>query len=117
MITPAPFPLYPPPGAADDEEVKMGYRLSKQEAASSFGDDRLFVEKFIEDPRHIEIQLIADSHGNVVALPERECSIQRRNQKVIEESPSVLIDAATRKAMQDQACALARAVGYESAGG
>jgi propionyl-CoA carboxylase alpha chain len=102
--------------AYNDAEVRLGYRLSKEEAKSSFGDDRLFVEKFIEDPRHIEIQLIADAHGNVVAMPERECSIQRRNQKVIEESPSVLLDAATRRAMQDQACQLARAVGYESAG-
>jgi propionyl-CoA carboxylase alpha chain len=102
--------------AYNDEEVKTGFRLSKDEAKSSFGDDRLFVEKFIEDPRHIEIQLIADSHGNVAALPERECSIQRRNQKVIEESPSVLIDEKTRRAMQQQACMLASAVGYESAG-
>jgi propionyl-CoA carboxylase alpha chain len=109
-------PLSPRTPLADDDEVRLGYRLSKDEAKSSFGDDRLFVEKFIEDPRHIEIQLIADSHGNVVALPERECSIQRRNQKVIEESPSVLLDEKTRRAMQDQACALARAVGYESAG-
>lgn len=102
--------------AWNDDEVRLGYRLSKQEAKSSFNDDRLFVEKFIEDPRHIEIQLIADSHGNVVALPERECSIQRRNQKVIEESPSVLLDEKTRRAMQDQACKLALAVGYQSAG-
>lgn len=102
--------------AWNDEEAVMGFRLSKEEAKSSFGDDRIFVEKFIEDPRHIEIQLIADSHGNVVALPERECSIQRRNQKVIEESPSILLDEATRRAMQDQACALAHAVQYESAG-
>jgi propionyl-CoA carboxylase alpha chain len=101
---------------ADDDEVRLGYRLSKEEAKSSFASDKLFVEKFIEDPRHIEIQLIADGFGNVVALPERECTIQRRNQKVIEESPSVLLDPATRKAMQDQACSLARAVGYESAG-
>ena len=74
------------------------------------------MEKFIEDPRHIEIQLIADTHGNIVPLPERECSIQRRNQKVIEESPSVLLDAATRSAMQAQAASLAAAVGYTSAG-
>ncbi|KAF1784221.1 Pre-ATP-grasp domain [Phytophthora cactorum] len=87
--------------AYNDEEVRMGYRLSKEEAASSFGDDRMFLEKFIEDPRHIEIQLIADSHGNVVALPERECSIQRRNQKVIEEAPS---------------CDAGQKVGYVSAG-
>ncbi|CEG38943.1 propionyl-carboxylase alpha mitochondrial [Plasmopara halstedii] len=102
--------------AYNDDEVRMGYRLSKEEAASSFGDDRMFVEKFIEDPRHIEIQLIADSHGNVVALPERECSIQRRNQKVIEEAPSVLLDPETRVAMGKQAAMLARKVGYKSAG-
>lgn len=102
--------------AYNDEEVRMGYRLSKEEAASSFGDDRMFLEKFIEDPRHIEIQLIADSHGNVVALPERECSIQRRNQKVIEEAPSVLLDPETRLAMGKQAAMLARKVGYVSAG-
>ncbi|KAE8983880.1 Propionyl-CoA carboxylase alpha chain [Phytophthora rubi] len=102
--------------AYDDEEVRMGYRLSKEEAASSFGDDRMFLEKFIEDPRHIEIQLIADTHGNVVALPERECSIQRRNQKVIEEAPSVLLDPETRRAMGQQAAMLARKVGYVSAG-
>jgi propionyl-CoA carboxylase alpha chain len=78
--------------ARTDAEAREGYRLSREEARASFGDDRLFVEKFIEDPRHIEIQLVADAHGNVVALPERECSIQRRNQKVIEESPSVLLD-------------------------
>ncbi|RLN82803.1 hypothetical protein BBJ28_00015707 [Nothophytophthora sp. Chile5] len=102
--------------AYDDEEVRMGYRLSKEEAASSFGDDRMFVEKFIEDPRHIEIQLIADSYGNVVPLPERECSIQRRNQKVIEEAPSVLLDPETRLAMGKQASMLAKKVGYVSAG-
>ncbi|KAG2508227.1 hypothetical protein JM16_008881 [Phytophthora kernoviae] len=102
--------------AYNDEEVRMGYRLSKEEAASSFGDDRMFLEKFIEDPRHIEIQLIADSHGNVVPLPERECSIQRRNQKVIEEAPSVLLDPETRVAMGKQAAMLARKVGYVSAG-
>ncbi|KAK1946603.1 Propionyl-CoA carboxylase alpha chain [Phytophthora citrophthora] len=102
--------------AYNDEEVRMGYRLSKEEAASSFGDDRMFLEKFIEDPRHIEIQLIADSHGNVVPLPERECSIQRRNQKVIEEAPSVLLDPETRLAMGKQAAMLARKVGYVSAG-
>ncbi|POM75206.1 Propionyl coenzyme A carboxylase (Pi-PCC1) [Phytophthora palmivora] len=102
--------------AYNDEEVRMGYRLSKEEAASSFGDDRMFLEKFIEDPRHIEIQLIADSHGNVVPLPERECSIQRRNQKVIEEAPSVLLDPETRMAMGKQAAMLAKKVGYVSAG-
>lgn len=102
--------------AYDDDEVRMGFRLSKEEAASSFGDDRMFIEKFIEDPRHIEIQLIADSFGNVVPLPERECSIQRRNQKVIEEAPSVLLDDATRLAMGKQASMLAKKVGYVSAG-
>lgn len=102
--------------AYDDEEVRMGFRLSKEEAASSFGDDRMFIEKFIEDPRHIEIQLIADSFGNVVPLPERECSIQRRNQKVIEEAPSVLLDDATRLAMGKQATMLAKKVNYVSAG-
>ncbi|CAH0521817.1 unnamed protein product [Peronospora belbahrii] len=102
--------------AYNDEEVRMGYRLSKEEAASSFGDDRMFLEKFIEDPRHIEIQLIADSHENIVPLPERECSIQRRNQKVIEEAPSVLLDPETRVAMGKQAAMLARKVGYVSAG-
>ena len=102
--------------ARTDAEAREGYRLSREEAKASFGDDRLFVEKFIEHPRHIEIQLIADAHGNVCALPERECSIQRRNQKVIEESPSTLLSEATRRAMQQQACDLARAVGYESAG-
>lgn len=102
--------------AYNDDEVRMGYRLSKEEAASSFGDDRMFLEKFIEDPRHIEIQLIADSQGNVVALPERECSIQRRNQKVIEEAPSVLLDPEMRLAMGKQAAMLARKVGYVSAG-
>lgn len=102
--------------AYDDDEVRMGYRLSKEEAASSFGDDRMFIEKFIEDPRHIEIQLIADSFGNVVPLPERECSIQRRNQKVIEEAPSVLLDPETRLAMGKQASMLAKKVGYVSAG-
>ena len=102
--------------AHNDEEAVMGFRLSKVEAKASFGDDRMFIEKFIEEPRHIEIQLLADAHGGAIAFPERECSIQRRNQKVIEEAPSVLLDDATRKAMGEQAIALARAVGYESAG-
>lgn len=102
--------------AWNDAEAVEGFRLSKNEALSSFGDDRIFIEKFIEEPRHIEIQIIADKHGNVVALPERECSIQRRNQKVIEEAPSVLLDPETRLAMGEQACALARAVDYVSAG-
>lgn len=102
--------------AWNDEEAVSGYRLSKQEAMASFGDDTMFVEKFIEEPRHIEIQLLADAHGNAVYLNERDCSIQRRNQKVIEEAPSTFLDAATRAQMGNQAVALAKAVGYESAG-
>lgn len=101
---------------SDDKEVREAFRLCKSEAASSFGDDRLLVEKFIEDPRHIEIQIIGDQHGNVYYLPERECSIQRRNQKVIEEAPSVHLDPETRKKMGEQAVALAKRVGYFSAG-
>ncbi len=97
-------------------EVAEGFARSKSEAKSSFGDDRMFIEKFITDPRHIEIQVLGDKHGNVIYLGERECSIQRRNQKVIEEAPSPLLDAATRKKMGDQAVALAKAVGYNSAG-
>ena len=102
--------------AHNDAEAREGFGSSKNEAAASFGDDRIFIEKFVTQPRHIEIQVLADSHGNYVYLHERECSIQRRNQKVIEEAPSPFLDAATRKAMGDQACALARAVGYTSAG-
>jgi propionyl-CoA carboxylase alpha chain len=97
-------------------EVAEGYARSKSEAKSSFGDDRMFIEKFIVDPRHIEIQLLGDKHGNVIYLGERECSIQRRNQKVIEEAPSPLLDEKTRRAMGEQAVALAKAVGYDSAG-
>jgi propionyl-CoA carboxylase alpha chain len=97
-------------------EVKDGFASSKSEAKSSFGDDRVFVEKFIENPRHIEIQVLGDKHGNVIHLFERECSIQRRNQKVIEEAPSPFLDATTRHAMGNQAVALAKAVDYESAG-
>ena len=97
-------------------EVEEGFNLARSEAKSSFGDDRVFIEKFIVDPRHIEIQLIGDKHGNVIYLGERECSIQRRNQKVIEEAPSPLLDEATRKKMGEQAVALAKAVGYDSAG-
>ncbi len=97
-------------------EVKEGFDRARSEAASSFGDDRVFVEKFIVNPRHIEIQVLGDKHGNVVYLGERECSIQRRNQKVIEEAPSPLLDAATRRRMGEQAVALAQAVGYDSAG-
>ena len=97
-------------------EVKTGFERATSEALSSFGDGRILIEKFIEQPRHIEIQLLADSHGNVVTLNERECSIQRRHQKVIEEAPSVFIDKATRAAMSAQAIALATAVDYRSAG-
>jgi propionyl-CoA carboxylase alpha chain len=102
--------------AGNDAEAKEGFERSKSEAASSFGDDRIFIEKFVTEPRHIEIQLLGDQHGNVLWLNERECSIQRRNQKVIEEAPSPFLDAATRKAMGEQAVALAKAVGYFSAG-
>ena len=98
------------------DEVAEGFSSSRNEAKASFGDDRMFIEKFIVNPRHIEIQLIGDKHGNIVYLGERECSIQRRNQKVIEEAPSPLLDEKTRKAMGEQAVALARAVGYDSAG-
>ncbi|MGQ0565197.1 MAG: acetyl-CoA carboxylase biotin carboxylase subunit [Gemmobacter sp.] len=97
-------------------QAREGFQSSKNEAAASFGDDRIFIEKFVTQPRHIEIQVLADAHGNCVYLHERECSIQRRNQKVIEEAPSPFLDPATRKAMGEQACALARAVGYTSAG-
>ncbi|KAJ2355386.1 hypothetical protein H4S01_006915, partial [Coemansia sp. RSA 2610] len=97
-------------------EVHEGFKLASDEAQSSFGDNRILVEKFIEEPRHIEIQIIADGQGNVLWLPERECSIQRRNQKVIEEAPSTHLDADTRRKMGEQAVALARNVGYNSAG-
>jgi propionyl-CoA carboxylase alpha chain len=97
-------------------EIEEGLRLARSEAKSSFGDDRVFLEKFIENPRHVEVQVLGDKHGNVIHLGERECSIQRRNQKVVEEAPSPLIDAKTRKAMGDEAVALAKAVGYDSAG-
>ena len=97
-------------------EVAEGFARARSEAKSSFGDDRVFIEKFVVDPRHIEIQVLGDRHGNVIYLGERECSIQRRNQKVVEEAPSPLLDAATRKAMGEQAVALAKAVGYDSAG-
>ncbi len=102
--------------AWNDAEAVEGFGSSKNEAAASFGDDRIFIEKFVTQPRHIEIQVLGDQHGNIVYLHERECSIQRRNQKVIEEAPSPFLDPATRKAMGEQACALARAVGYTSAG-
>ncbi|WP_322989410.1 acetyl/propionyl/methylcrotonyl-CoA carboxylase subunit alpha [Hoeflea sp.] len=102
--------------AWNDAEAREGFSRSKSEAASSFGDDRIFIEKFIEEPRHIEIQLIGDSFSNVIYLGERECSIQRRNQKVVEEAPSPFLDAETRKAMGEQSVALAKAVDYQSAG-
>ena len=102
--------------AWNDTETREGFQSSKNEAANSFGDDRIFIEKFVTQPRHIEIQVLADSHGNCIYLGERECSIQRRNQKVVEEAPSPFLDPATRKAMGEQACALAKAVGYTSAG-
>ena len=98
------------------QEAREGFESSRNEAASSFGDDRIFIEKFVTQPRHIEIQVLADKHGNAVYLHERECSIQRRNQKVIEEAPSPFLDPATRRAMGEQAVALAKAVGYTSAG-
>ena len=102
--------------AANDKEAFEGFTSCKNEARNSFGDDRVFIEKFVEEPRHIEIQVLGDSHGNVIYLNERECSIQRRHQKVIEEAPSPFISDATRKAMGEQAVALAKAVQYQSAG-
>lgn len=102
--------------AWNDQEAREGFQSSKNEAANSFGDDRIFIEKFVTQPRHIEIQVLCDSHGNAVYLHERECSIQRRNQKVIEEAPSPFLDEATRAAMGAQSVALAQAVGYTSAG-
>ncbi|KAM9364215.1 propionyl-CoA carboxylase alpha chain [Pholidichthys leucotaenia] len=102
--------------AWNNEETREGFRFSSQEAASSFGDDRLLIEKYIDNPRHIEIQVLADKHGNALWLNERECSIQRRNQKVVEEAPSTFLDPATRRAMGEQAVQLAKAVKYSSAG-
>lgn len=102
--------------AHSDADMAEGFAAVKAEALTAFGDDRVFLEKFIVDPRHIEIQVLGDKHGNIVSLFDRECSIQRRNQKVIEEAPSPLLDDATRKAMSEQAVALARAVNYDSAG-
>ncbi len=102
--------------AWNDEEAREGFQSSKNEARNSFGDDRIFIEKFVTEPRHIEIQVLGDKHGNVLYLGERECSIQRRNQKVIEEAPSSFLDESTRRAMGEQAVALAKAVGYHSAG-
>ncbi len=100
----------------NDDECRDGFERATNEARSSFGDDRIFAEKFIEEPRHIEIQVMADAHGNVIYLGERECSIQRRHQKVIEEAPSPFLDEKTRKAMGEQAVTLAKAVDYRSAG-
>jgi propionyl-CoA carboxylase alpha chain len=102
--------------AYSTSEVAEGFGLARAEAKASFGDDRIFIEKFIVDPRHIEIQVLGDKHGNVIYLGERECSIQRRNQKVIEEAPSPLLDEVTRRRMGEQAVALAKAVNYDSAG-
>jgi propionyl-CoA carboxylase alpha chain len=102
--------------AFNDKEAFEGFTSCRNEARNSFGDDRVFIEKFVEEPRHIEIQVLGDSHGNVIYLNERECSIQRRHQKVIEEAPSPFISDATRKAMGEQAVALAKAVNYQSAG-
>ena len=102
--------------AFNDKEAFEGFTSCRNEARNSFGDDRVFIEKFVEEPRHIEIQVLGDSHGNVIYLNERECSIQRRHQKVIEEAPSPFISDATRKAMGEQAVALAKAVKYQSAG-
>ena len=102
--------------AWDEKDCRDGFDRASSEARTSFGDDRIFIEKFIQEPRHIEIQVMADAHGNVIYLGERECSIQRRHQKVIEEAPSPFLDEVTRRAMGEQSCALARAVDYQSAG-
>ncbi|GAJ96989.1 acetyl/propionyl/methylcrotonyl-CoA carboxylase subunit alpha [Agrobacterium rhizogenes] len=102
--------------AWNEDEAREGFQASKNEARSSFGDDRIFIEKFVLQPRHIEIQVLGDKHGTVLYLGERECSIQRRNQKVIEEAPSPFLDEETRRAMGEQAVALSKAVGYHSAG-
>ncbi|KAH9255999.1 acetyl-CoA carboxylase, biotin carboxylase subunit [Batrachochytrium salamandrivorans] len=102
--------------AHNDTEARSGFKMSTDEAIASFADNRVFVEKFVEVPRHVEIQVMGDNHGNVVALPERECSIQRRNQKVLEEAPSPFLDPETRARMQQQAVDLAKAVQYNSAG-
>jgi propionyl-CoA carboxylase alpha chain len=96
--------------AWNDAEAKEGFEGERSRSQASFGDDRIFIEKFVDQPRHIEIQVLGDKHGNVIYLNERECSIQRRNQKVIEEAPSPLLDEETRKAMGEQAVALAKAV-------
>src|SRR5438132_13003473 len=99
-----------------ESELAQAIHSSQNEARASFGDDRLFIEKFVTEPRHIEIQVLGDKHGNVIYLGERECSIQRRHQKVIEEAPSPFLDEKTRRAMGEQAVALAKAVEYRSAG-
>ena len=102
--------------ATSPAEVKQGWQRARSEAKSSFGDERVFIEKYIESPRHIEVQVLGDKHGNLIHLGERECSLQRRNQKIVEEAPSPAVDAALRAKMGDEAVALARAVGYDSAG-
>ena len=102
--------------AWSEADVREGFEATKREGLASFGDDRVFIEKFIESPRHIEIQVLGDQHGNIVYLGERECSIQRRHQKVVEEAPSPFVTPEMRRAMGEQAVALARAVGYYSAG-
>src|SRR5204862_4242051 len=102
--------------AFNDKEAFEGFSSCRNEARNSFGDDRVFIEKFIEEPRHIEIQVLGDAHGHCVYLWERECSIQRRHQKVVEEAPSPFLDEKTRRAMGEQAVALAKAVNYQSAG-
>jgi propionyl-CoA carboxylase alpha chain len=102
--------------AYGEQDVREGFEATKREGLASFGDDRVFIEKFIESPRHIEIQVLGDQHGNIVYLGERECSIQRRHQKVVEEAPSPFVTPEMRKAMGEQAVALSRAVGYYSAG-
>lgn len=110
---PVPIPLHE---CQPQEEVLEGFALCVQEAQASFGDSRMLIERYIEQPRHIEIQLLGDQHGTMLWLPERECSIQRRNQKVVEEAPSTFVDPVLRRAMGEQAVALAQAVGYYSAG-
>jgi propionyl-CoA carboxylase alpha chain len=102
--------------AWNDQELDIGFRMSRDEAISSFGDGRLLIEKYVETPRHIEFQLLGDQHGNYVYLPERECSVQRRNQKVVEEAPSTIMDPVTRNAMGTQACMMAKACGYYTTG-
>ena len=102
--------------ANNEAEAREAFLLCSEEGASSFGDDRMLIEKFVNKPRHVEIQVLGDKHGNTVYLNERECSIQRRNQKVIEEAPSPFLDPDTRKAMGEQAVALSKAIGYDSAG-